>query len=98
LQINEFYLVEETIISELNRSENTSSNNSLVQDLTTRNLELNLKAEQLKNELPEEVISLLEKYKENLENQEILNQILSIDEEMNILNSMLNLNLNNKIQ
>ena len=98
MQINEFYLVEETIISELNRSENTSSNNSLVQDLTTRNLELNLKAEQLKNELPEEVISLLEKYKQNLENQEILNQILSIDEEMNILNSMLNLNLNNKIQ
>ncbi|WP_379965708.1 hypothetical protein [Epilithonimonas sp. UC225_85] len=98
LQTNQFYLLAEDIELLLDRSPNTSSKTSIVSDLKKRNQELKAKAEKLKTELPEEVITLLEKYKETLESQEILNQVISIDEELSILNSMLNLNLNNKIQ
>lgn len=98
LQTNEFYLLAEDIGFLLDRSPNTSSKRSIVNELRNRNEELKTKAERLKTELPEEVITLLEKYKETLENQELLNQVISIDEELSILNSMLNLNLNNKIQ
>ncbi len=98
LQTNEFYLLAEDIALLLDRSPNTSSKRSIVSDLRNRNEELKTKAEDMKTELPEEVITLLEKYKETLDSQEVLNQVISIDEELNILNSMLNLNLNNKIQ
>lgn len=98
LQTNEFYILAEDIALLLDRSPNTSSKRSIVSDLRNRNEELKTKAEDMKTELPEEVITLLEKYKETLDSQEVLNQVISIDEELNILNSMLNLNLNNKIQ
>ena len=98
LQTNEFYILAEDIALLLDRSPNTSSKRSIVSDLRNRNEELKTKAEDMKTTLPDEVITLLEKYKETLDSQEVLNQVISIDEEMNILNSMLNLNLNNKIQ
>lgn len=98
LQTNEFYLLAEDIALLLDRSPNTSSKKSIVTDLRNRNEELKTKADKMKTELPDEVITMLEKYKETLDSQEVLNQVISIDEELNILNSMLNLNLNNKIQ
>jgi len=98
LQTNEFYLLEEDIALLLDRSPNTSSKKSIVSELRNRNEELKTKADNMKTELPEEVITMLEKYKETLDSQEVLNQVISIDEELSILNSMLNLNLNNKIQ
>lgn len=98
LQTNEFYLLAEDIGLLLDRSPNTSSKRTIVSELRNRNEELKTKAEELKTDLPDEVITLLGKYKETLDSQEVLNQVISIDEEMNILNSMLNLNLNNKIQ
>lgn len=98
LQINEFYILPDDIAVLLDKSPNVSSKNSFVSDLKLKNKELSEKAITLKTTLPEKVLSILEKYRENLENQEIINQILSIDEELNILNSMLNLNLNKKIQ
>ena len=98
LQINEFYMITEDISVLLDKSPNTSSKKSFVTELNTKNKELEERAKILKSTLPEQVLSILEKYKENLENQEIINQLLRIDEELNILNSMLNLNLNNKLQ
>ncbi|WP_373781418.1 hypothetical protein [Kaistella sp.] len=98
LQINEFYMIPEDISVLLDKSPNTSSKKSFVTELNTKNKELEERAKILKTTLPDQVISILEKYKENLENQEIINQLLSIDEELNILNSMLTLNLNNKLQ
>lgn len=98
LQTNGFYLLAEDIGMLLDRSPNTSSKRSIVSELRNRNEELKMKAENIKSELPQEVITLLEKYKETLDSQEVLNQVISIDEELSILTSMLNLNLNNKIQ
>lgn len=98
LQTNEFYILAEDIALLLDRSPNTSSKRSIVSELRNRNEELKVKAENIKSELPEEVMTLLEKYKETLDSQDVLNQVISIDEELSILTSMLNLNLNNKIQ
>ncbi len=96
LQTNEFYFLTEDVMILIDRSPNISSKKSIVNDLKSRNEELSVKAKELKSGLPEEVINILHQYKETLDNQELLNQVISIDEELSILNSMLNLNLNNK--
>lgn len=98
LQTNEFYFLADDIAVLLDRTPNVSSSKNIVDDLSQRNEELKKNAEDLKTELPNEVIDILKKYRETLDNQEIINQVINVDEELNILNSMLNLNLNNKLQ
>lgn len=98
LQTNEFYHLPEDIAILLDRTGNTTGKKTIVDELKTRNKELASKEDNIKKEIPEEVIELLTKYKETLDNQDIITQVTSIDEELNILNSMLNLNLNNKPQ
>ncbi|MEG0189144.1 MAG: hypothetical protein RR668_10805 [Algoriella sp.] len=55
-------------------------------------------AENIKKELTDDVLSILQKYRETLENKEVINQVIDVDEELNILNAMLDLNLKNKLQ
>ena len=98
LQTNEFYFLSSDIAKLLDTTANVSNNKTIVDDLLNRNKELESNIETIKTELPEDIIDLLKKYRETLEKQEILNQVINVDEEMNILNSMLNLNLNNKIE
>lgn len=98
LQTNEFYFLADDIAVLLDRTPNASATQNIADDLSQRNEELKENAEKMKTELPGEVLEILQKYKETLDNQEIINQVINVDEEMNILNSMLNLNLNNKLQ
>lgn len=98
LQTNEFYFLASDIAKLLDTSPNISSNKSIIDDLLNRNKELEARVEVMKKELPEGITDLLQKYRETLDKQEIINQVINVDEEMSILNSMLNLNLNNKIE
>ncbi|TGN26090.1 hypothetical protein [Empedobacter tilapiae] len=98
LQTNEFYFLAKDIMLLLDTSPNVSSQKNIVDDLVLRNKELELKSEHMKTDLSEDILSVLQKYKETLENQDIVNQVIDVDEEMNILNAMLDLNLNNKLQ
>lgn len=98
LQTNEFYFLAADIAKLLDTSANISSNKSIIDDLLHRNKELEERLEVMKKELPEDITDLLQKYRETLDKQEIINQVINVDEEMSILNSMLNLNLNNKIE
>lgn len=98
LQTNEFYFLASDIEKLLDTSPNVSNNKNIIDDLLNRNKELEGKVESIKTELPDDIIELLKKYRETLEKQEIINQVINVDEEMSILNSMLNLNLNNKIE
>lgn len=98
LQTNEFYFLASDIEKLLDTSPNVSNNKNIIDDLLNRNKELEGKVESIKIEIPDDVIELLKKYRETLEKQEIINQVINVDEEMSILNSMLNLNLNNKIE
>ena len=52
------------------------------------------KENEVRNSFPDDVSDLLKKYKQTIENNDITNEKLNIDEEKNILNSMLNLNIN----
>ncbi|MDP9955747.1 hypothetical protein J2X97_001384 [Epilithonimonas hungarica] len=98
LQTNEFYFLADDIALLLDRSANTCSKKSIINELKNRNTELKTKSETIKTDLPEDILLLLRRYKETLDNQKVIDQVINVDEEMNILNSMLNLNLNNKLQ
>lgn len=98
LQTNEFYFLAKDIMLLLDTTENVSNKKNIVDDLIIRNKELLDKAENMKTELTDEVLSILQKYKETLDNQEVINQVIDVDEELNILNAMLDLNLKNKLQ
>ncbi|MPS71593.1 MAG: hypothetical protein E2590_00400 [Chryseobacterium sp.] len=98
LQTNEFYFLADDIALLLDRSANTCSKKSIINELKNRNAELKTKSETIKTDLPEDILLLLKRYKETLDNQKVIDQVINVDEEMNILNSMLNLNLNNKLQ
>ncbi|MPT33175.1 MAG: hypothetical protein E2600_16240 [Chryseobacterium sp.] len=98
LQTNEFYFLADDIALLLDRSANTCSKKSIINELKNRNTELKTKSETIKTDLPEDILLLLRRYKETLDNQKVINQVINVDEEMNILNSMLNLDLNNKLQ
>lgn len=98
LQTNEFYFLASDIAKLLDTSPNVSGNKNIIDDLLNRNKELEGRVDVIKKELPDDIIDLLRKYRETLDKQEIINQVINVDEEMSILNSMLNLNLNNKIE
>jgi len=98
LQTNEFYFLADDIALLLDRSANTCSKKSIINELKNRNTELKTKSETIKTDLPEDILLLLRRYKETLDNQKVIDQVINVDEEMNVLNSMLNLNLNNKLQ
>ncbi|SDG13875.1 hypothetical protein [Epilithonimonas hungarica] len=98
LQTNEFYFLADDIALLLDRSANTCSKKSIINELKNRNTELKTKSETIKTDLPEDILLLLRRYKETLDNQKVIDQVINVDEEMNVLNSMLNLDLNNKLQ
>ncbi|MEG0929986.1 MAG: hypothetical protein RSD53_06875 [Algoriella sp.] len=98
LQTNEFYFLAKDIVILLDTTENTSNKRNIVDDLINRNKDLLANAENIKKELTDDVLSILQKYRETLENKEVINQVIDVDEELNILNAMLDLNLKNKLQ
>lgn len=98
LQSNKFYFLAKDIMLLLDTSENISNKKNIVGDIIDKNKKLIEKAENMKTDLTDEVLTILHKYKETLDNQEVINQVIEVDEELNILNAMLDLNLKNKLQ
>lgn len=98
LQKTEFYFLAEDIAVLFDRSPNSSLDNPIVSQLKERNKELEEKIKEIKEDIPDDINLLIEKYKDTIEDQNVLNQVLNIDEEMNILKTMLDFNINDKIQ
>lgn len=96
LQTNSFYLLKEEFKHQLNREKNVSKSNFLLNELEKKIITLQEKENEVRNSFPDDVSDLLKKYKQTIENNDITNEKLNIDEEKNILNSMLNLNINKK--
>ncbi|MDO4880376.1 MAG: hypothetical protein Q3983_03780 [Capnocytophaga sp.] len=96
LQTNSFYLLKEGFKHQLNRQKNVSKSNSLWNELEKKIISLKEKQNEIRNSFPEDVKDLLKKYKQTIENNNLTEEKLNIDEEKNILHSMLDLNINKK--
>lgn len=95
VQTKEIYFLDDNQTDDLDLTTNTSNRLSIATQLKQKNAELEYRLEANKSKLSTDVVSVLEDYKNNLENINVLNNILKIDEETNVLRAMLNLNLNN---
>lgn len=93
LQTNTFYILKESIKHQLNREKNISNGSSLLGGLRLKIASLKEKEKEVRYSFPEDVIELLKKYRETIDNNDLINEKLNIDEEKNILNSMLELNI-----
>jgi hypothetical protein len=82
-------------LDKLDISENQSNQSSIIDQLRSKNEQLEHSMNERKRMLPAEVEGVLKDYIKNLENMDIMSKIFDFDEETNILRAMLNLNLNN---
>ncbi len=82
-------------LDKLDTSENQSNQSSIIDQLRSKNEQLEHSMNERKRILPPEVEGVLKDYIKNLENMDIMSKIFDFDEETNILRAMLNLNLNN---
>lgn len=82
-------------MDKLDISENQSNQSSIIDQLRSKNEQLEHSMNERKRTLPAEVEAVLKDYIKNLENMDIMSKIFDFDEETNILRAMLNLNLNN---
>ena len=94
LQTNGFYLLKDAFKHQLNREKNVSNGHSLVGELERKIRDLEEKRKEIRNSFPEDVKELLTKYRETIDNNNLTEEQLNIEEEKNILTSMLDLNLN----
>ena len=93
LQTNGFYLLKEAFKHQLNREKNVSNGHSLVGKLERKIRDLEEKRKEIRNSFPEDVKELLTKYRETIDNNNLTEEQLNIEEEKNILTSMLELNI-----
>lgn len=82
-------------LDKLDISENQSNQSSIIDQLKSKNEQLEHTMNERKRFLPAEVEAVLKDYIRNLENIDIMSKIFDFNEETNILRAMLNLNLNN---
>ena len=95
LQTNGFYLLKEAFKHQLNREKNTCNSGTLEGELDRKIGILEEKRKEVRNSFPDDVKELLKKYRETIDNNNLTDEQLNIEEEKNILNSMLDLNFNN---
>lgn len=74
-------------------SKNKSNKNQIITDLKTKNSELSQKASQNLRAIPQEVEEVLNDYYEKIAALEFLENLQNIDEQTNILRTMLNINI-----
>ncbi|MGL5277434.1 hypothetical protein [Myroides sp.] len=92
---NTFYFLNEDKGGVLDKSHNVYKND-IVQDLTIKNERLVLENKRVREVLSVEVLDVLSKYREILDNMNFLSNSFSIDEETNVLKAMLQLNLDGR--
>lgn len=72
---------------------NKSNKGSIVEDLRIKNQELNKKLATVKTDLSKDVQTVLKDYLEKISSVDFLDELQNVDEQTNILKSMLNINI-----
>ena len=89
-----FYFLEDGMVAGLDLSKNMSAKEEVVNQLKTKNLLLNEQLGTIKSTLPENVQEVLVSYIDKISSVDFVNDLQNVDEQTNILKSMLNININ----
>lgn len=89
-----FFFLNEEDRRDMNISENRSNKGSIVEELRFKNQELNKKLATVKTDLTKDVHMVLKDYLEKISSVDFLDELQNVDEQTNILKSMLNININ----
>ncbi|MCK8140717.1 hypothetical protein MW871_02310 [Flavobacterium sp. I-SCBP12n] len=89
-----FYLLTDENAKGIDLSKNESAKEGIVKDLKTKNATLQQELSTLKTTLPESVLTVLKEYLAKISSVDFLEELQNVDEQTNILKTMLNININ----
>ncbi|WP_281235110.1 hypothetical protein [Flavobacterium gelatinilyticum] len=89
-----FYFLNEEAVKGIDLSKNDSSKETIVKGLKNKNAELKKELSTIKTTLPESVLEVLKEYLEKISSVDFLDELQNVDEQTNILKTMLNININ----
>jgi hypothetical protein len=91
---NKFYSIQLKDFEKINFSKNISNKNNVISELKMKNMELKRNAEQTLKTIPNDIEKVLNDYYDKISSLEFLDNLQNIDEQTNILRTMLNININ----
>lgn len=89
-----FYFLDDERAKGINISKNNSSKEEIVMELTAKNADLKLELSTIKTILPDTVLEVLKEYLDKISSVDFLDELQNVDEQTNILKTMLNININ----
>jgi hypothetical protein len=89
-----FYFIENDIEKEVDLSKNNSAKGEIIAQLQDKNALLELELNTIKTSLPESVQEVLKDYLNKISSVDFLEDLQNVDEQTNILKTMLNININ----
>lgn len=89
-----FHFLTEENAKGIDLSKNDSAKEGIVKGLKTKNAALQQELSTLKTTLPESVLEVLKEYLEKISSVDFLDELQNVDEQTNILKTMLNININ----
>ncbi|MDQ6527749.1 hypothetical protein [Flavobacterium sp. LHD-85] len=89
-----FYFLNEEAVKGIDLSKNDSSKQIIIKGLKNKNAELKNELSTIKTTLPENVLEVLQEYHEKISSVDFLDELQNVDEQTNILKTMLNININ----
>lgn len=89
-----FYFLNEEDVKDIDVSRNGSAKEEIIRDLNNKNANLKRELSVIKTTLPENVLEVLKEYHEKISSVDFLEELQNVDEQTNILKTMLNININ----
>lgn len=89
----EFLFINPKSFSTISFSKNNSNKKEIVLELKSKNLDLTNKAERSLKNIPNDIEVVLNNYSDKISSIEFLDELQSIDEQTNVLRTMLNINI-----
>lgn len=89
-----FYFLNNESTKGIDFSKNNSAKEQIVLQLTAKNADLKLELSTIKTTLPETVQEVLKDYIDKISSVDFLDELQNVDEQTNILKTMLNININ----
>ncbi|KIC03931.1 hypothetical protein OA88_00330 [Flavobacterium sp. JRM] len=89
-----FYFLDHERAKGIDFSKNSSSKEQIVMELTAKNADLKLELSTIKTILPDTVQEVLKEYLDKISSVDFLDELQNVDEQTNILKTMLNININ----
>lgn len=89
-----FYFLENEQAKGIDLSKNSSSKNDVLFELNNKNSELKIALESIKTSLPETIEKVLKEYLDKISSANFTDDLYNVDEQTNILKTMLNIKIN----